>query len=106
MFSRNANMLAEVGSHRLQEMLDRRDWSSLPVHAPYLKTVIQSPQSEDDERNDGSETMLSPAPEVASSGDERSSLLETVESAINQDAKDESDYLRLADEIERWLREG
>lgn len=104
-FSRNANMLTEIGSPRLQEMLERRDWSSLPVHAPYLKTVIQSPRDEEDEEDAG-DSKASPAKEAASSVGELSSLLETAESSKSKEARDESDYLRLADEVERWLREG
>ena len=100
-FSRNANMLAEIGSPRLQEMLERKDWSSLPVHAPYLKTVIQSPRPDED-NEDSSDSGTS----SASSDGDLSSLLDTVDSSKRNEAKDESDYLRLADEIERWLREG
>lgn len=104
-FTRNANLLGEVGSPRLQEMLERRDWSNLPVHAPYLKTVIQSKQTDQglevsDTDEDSSEST------DGKIGDQLASLLDAVENRRRKGDPDDSDYLRLADEVERWLKDG
>jgi hypothetical protein len=70
-FEINKRRLEEVGSDALQDMLDRRDWTDLPVHSAFAankKAGIITDDDDDDVRAQSTTSMIEevvPAKEVS-----------------------------------------
>lgn len=116
-FYKNKEALSLIGSEVLQKMLDARDWSALPINAPYLKAVLANQYTSKEKQEE--------QPQEAEKEEEEVEIITEVESVQADNAveplpnaiesfyrKSEEgspmspeEYRAFAENIDKWLLE-
>lgn len=111
-YKQNEERLTEIGTNALEEMLYNRHWDDLPAHSAHAKSLrareakevsISAVDRTGNKRTVPATAKTSSSAALCPMNAEKKSDLMQVFSETKGSSKEE-DYLRLAEEIDRWMK--